>query len=988
MATPVEVFPVQASGFTQSLNGTWAFAYHKLATVDDRPAPDFQSPDFHPIDWSPILVPGNWELQGFAEPRYARPSFQRELVPGVGLYRRSFRVPDSWTKARRVILRFEGVQNGFEVWVNGHAVGASSASAYNPHSFDITDALGADPGTDQLLAVRVATQPLGWEFDINDDWALSGIFRDVTLFSVPTLHARDIAVATRLKPDGSAALDVTVQTNLSGATLQAALLDPSGTRVAEGTLAPQADLGVQSLTLDVAAPQLWTAESPYRYRLRLSLNDRSGVGAYPQQVVERSIGLREISIVDGVLLLNGRPIKLRGVDHHDLEPATGRAVTAAGLRADLELMQRGNINFVRTSHYPPHPHLLDLCDELGIYVMCEVPIGRGQEHHDDPAYRQTLLNRVTATINRDKLHPSIILWSIGNENHVSQTVDHDAAALAKRLDSTRPICIPKVGTYFAEHHNEIPSLVDVFAPHYPTLHDLAIYARTLERPTIFTEYAHAQGLRMDRFQDQWETIQSTPRFAGGAIWHFMDQGILRTAREAVDREAWTEHVWLDPRHYLDTFGEYGSDGITYADRTPKPAYWLARKAYSPVQIPVNDTHVRPGPQTLSLSVENRYDFRSLAGLTLAWRLLRNSDVLASGQRALHAPARARENLAIPVDLPPDAAHDVLALELRCLHEDGTSLYERVVSLDLPSTDRSTWVHAASPFRSPLVAELSDHIEITFASGTARLDRHRGTLSLRDHDGQVLVADIRPHAGRETSRFERWLVRDFKIWNTALLEDALDPEVTVTQHADRATLRVAARHSRPKNPQQALDGYYEATFAADGTVRLRYDYTLANGVGHLPEAGLSLVLPRNSTEFRWIGQGPWSGYPGMDRHNEFGRFHLTRNDIRFEGNRRGVELALLTRPDGAGIALVATSADVAVDRRIDSILLRHNALLSGVGNKNWPPETFVSAADSPRIAGEFTLVLLDSVWPSALSRWFGSPSESAELQRPFYHSYDQ
>ncbi|KAF0096456.1 MAG: evolved beta-galactosidase subunit alpha [Puniceicoccaceae bacterium 5H] len=799
-AKPIEVYPACDEGFSVSLNGDWSFKF--IDSGDAGSDADFADPAFDVSDWESIRVPGNWEMQGFSAPRYAKNSFQRDFSPILGLYRRTFTIPADWSAShRRVILRFEGVQNGFTIWVNGHEIGSSTASAYNPHSFDITDAL--NPGTSQQqLAVKVSTQPLGWEFDINDDWALSGIMRDVTLFSVPQLHLRGFTTSTQLASNGSARFTVKATTSRSGGQLTATLISPAGSPVATLPLTPSAEFQISS-------PQLWTAETPDLYRLRIDVADADG---HPLQAIEDRVGLREVSIANGVLMLNGSPIKLRGVNHHDLEPATGRTLSPQGMRRDIELMQAANINYVRTSHYPPDPRFIK-----------------------------------------------------------------------------------------------------------------------------------------------------------------------------------TEHVWLDATTYLDTYGEYGSDGIVYADRTPQPAYWLVRKVYSPVQIAASSLPVCPGRQTLSVPVENRHDFIPLSGFKLVWHALRNGASLAKGTEPLSAAAHAQETLEIPLQLSAEIlSDDVLALELRVFAPDGEPVVERTLRLDLAGENRERWPHTllTSP-SAPVVTEEAGRILISTSNASVTVDRGTGSLSILDPAGKQIVNDLRPHAGRNTSYFERLLVRDTGMWNTALLDDPQDVAVTVKESASAVAVRVSGHHPRPGSPEEALIGYYEAEITANGVIRIRYDYRPENATGYFPEAGLTLVLPEDETELRWIGLGPWAGYPGMDRHNEFGIHHLNRADIRFDGNRRGVELALLTSPEGRGIALSSPStADVAVDRYVKQTLLRHNALISGVGNKNWKAETAIEASEAASIRGEFTLVPLDTNWPSPLVRWFGEAGTATDIQQPFYHSYDQ
>ncbi len=943
-AQPVEVWPARADGFTQSLNGDWSFKY--IPALEAGSDAGFFAPGFEVTAWKTIRVPGNWELQGFAEPHYAL-----ELKDGLGLYRRAFRVPATWRAGRRVCLRFDGVAYGFDAWVNGRKIGASSASAYNPHTFDITDALHDG---ENVLAVQVSTKPLGWEFDVNDDWSLSGIFRDVTLFSVPAIHIRDVTTRTRLTGDGAAELFVSVKAD---AEVRGKLIAPDGKTVGE--------FRGNEAVVRVPRPQLWTAETPALYRLQLSL---------PGQNIEERIGLREIFIADGALKLNGRPIKLRGVNRHDLDPLTGRAVTEAQLRRDLERMKQANINFVRTSHYPPHPRFIELCDELGVYVMCEVAIGKGEEHLDDPAYRQNILARVEATITRDKNRPSVIVWSIGNENPITE-VELEAGRLAKRLDPSRPICYPKIGSYFRQNYPRIPEFVDIFAPHYPDNATLRDYALTLKRPTIFTEYAHALGLATDRIQAQWEIMQATPQFAGGAIWHFQDQGILRASDRPVDRSQPTTYVWLDQHRYFDTHGNDGCDGIVYADRTPQTDFWQTRKVYAPVQIPERAASVKPGKQRIALTVENRYDFRALTGLKLSWSLQRNGRELQRGVIPLRAPAGQRDTARIPVNIPADATNDVLTLNLRC-----GDIAERVLRLDFPQPRRVAWPAAGNPN----VAETDAEVTIRNSRWTLTVGRATGALTIRDRAGRVLVAGIYPHSGRKLTMAEERTAARAGTWRVSTLTQLDAPEIQATPTG----FKVSGRYPRPEAPEQALVGGYQAEIGADGALSIRYEYVPTNANGRFAEAGLSVVLPGELTEFRWIGQGPYAGYPGKDRLNEFGLFHLNRQDLRFQGNRRETELVLLTTPAGAGVALVTAPADVAVERAGEQTLLSHNAVISGLGNKFTPPETFVAADKVERIAGRFVLAPLEDPWPATLTRWFGKPAAAREVFRPFYQSYDQ
>ena len=975
-AAPIDVRPATAHEFTQTLNGSWSFNYVPSLTAGSNA--DFHTPAFDISAWKTIQVPANWELQGFGPLGYDN----KGLKDGLGLYRRTFRVPATWS-GRRVCLRFNGVAYGFTAWIDSQEVGTSSASAYDSHTFDITDALQGTAQTDHLLAVQVTTKPFGWEFDVNDDWSLSGIYRDVTLFSVPKTFVQDITTKTTVSPDGSADLEIAVTANRPGATLGGKLLAPDGRTLAEFDL--KGGAGERFVTtVHVSKPRLWTAETPALHRLQLTLSAEGR----PLQTVEERVGLREIAIKDGVLMLNNRPIKLRGVNYHHLDPVSGRAITEAEMRRDLELMKKANINHVRTSHYPPATPFLELCDEMGFYVMDEIALGsRGYKRLKDPAYRATILARTRAPILRDKNHASVIVWSIGNENPY-ETVEVDAASYAKELDPTRPVCLPQTPSHFTESWPKFPEAIDVYSPHYPANAELRDQAKTLKRPTIYSEFAHSWGLAFDQLQDQWELMQATPEFAGGAIWMFQDQGLLRKSSKPFDPDK-IGAVWLDENRFYDTSDGAGADGIVYSDRTPQTDYWQTRKVFSPVQILEGSAAIKPGSQKITLTVENRHDFLALSGMRLAWSLRRNGAEMPHGEVKLRAASHTRERVAIPVKIPAAASADVLALDVRCIDETGLQLTERTLRLDLPGVDRRNWTNRLGPDVKPAVAESTNEITVTHARWMITLKRANGELTIADRAGRVLVAGIYPHTGHRFTMSETRVAPKLATWPAPVLTKLVSPDIKVTQANSTTRLSVSGTYPRPDDESQSLVGGYQIEVSPAGALAISYDYAPTNAKGALMEAGLSVVLPATLAEFRWIGQGIHAGYPGKDRLNEFGIFHLHRDDLRFQGNRRGTELALLTDADGAGMALVpAVAADISVERDGKQTRLSHNAVVSSPGNKGWIPETLVIAESTPRLAGGFTLVPLDDTWPAPLTRWFGKPAASTDVFRPFHHSYDQ
>jgi len=1040
-AKAADIIPAKDPAWSQSLNGNWSFKY--LPGLDAGADVQFNAPGFDVSRWQTIAVPANWELHGHAEPSYGD-----NLKDGLGLYRRTFTVPKNWA-GRRTFLRFDGVAFGYQVWVNGKLAGASSASAFNRHTFDVTDLL-QDRNT---VAVRVTTKPLGYEFDLNDDWSLSGIYRDVTLISLPAVHVQDLAVSTVLQ-GSDARFTLDVQLSAPGATVHAELFDAKGKRVAGQVLknvatritadrpsslpanlpktvsAEPRDDRLISLgaTLRITQPQLWTAETPTLYRLVLNVKQQGKT----IQTVEQRVGLREVRVAGKQLLVNGKPVKLRGVNHHDLDPVTGRAVTEAQMRQDLALMKQANVNYVRTSHYPPHPRLLELCDELGFYVMDEVAIGHGEKNLDNPAYRDNILARARATVMRDKNHASVIIWSIGNENP-NNDFELDAGRLVKQLDPTRPITLPKIGSYFAKNYEQIPPFVDLYSPHYPSNATLTGYASKLTRPTILTEYAHGLGLASDRIQDQWAILQANPVFAGGSIWHFHDQGLLRRSSTPADPGQPTQYAWRDAHQFYDTHGLDGADGLVYADRTPQVDFWQMRKVYAPVQFVERTARVAPGPQRIAVTLENRHDFRSLQGVTLHWALQQNGVTRQQGKQALSAPARSSQATTIAVDIPAPAAilTDVLVLQLRAVDEHGMQINERSLRLLRAEPSQFDWTATSAPATAPVLADEAGTVSITTTQWVLSVQRATGALTIRDRAGRTLVDGIHPHGGRKFTMAEALGAAKSGTWPASILEQAEQPVIRAEQLGDRVRLSVqatyrlpeataavmadasrpqpvtaqAATQAIPKNAlpddllptgdahavlskEQGLSGGYTLDIDGKGAIAVSYAYRPLAPGAIVSEAGLSLVAPAGIGEFRWIGQGPYAGYPGKDQLNEFGAYHFNRADLRFQGNRRQTELAVLSDAGGAGFALALPAADVAVERHGARTLLSHNAVIGGLGNKGTQPETIVALDKVGEISGRFMLLPLAGAWPDALQGWVGAPGTAGEVLQPFFHSYDQ
>lgn len=628
------VYPVTDKAFIKSLNGVWDIK------VVDGIGQDTSVPE-KDASWTTVPVPGCWEQYGLCKARY---SFPDSLT---GYYRTEFTVPSAW-KGKRVVMRLDGVLRGYDLWINGQKAGTWE-QAYNTCLFDITPFLTkkAFKGEAQRLAMRVYSRFQGFEFDCADDWAPMGIFRDVTLFAAPEVHLSGMTVTT------SATGRVTLQTEVANAgrktAVEARLTD------AEGTVTRMENRGNGLLTATVSSPKLWTAETPYLYTLQVDVLQKGRV----VQTFSHKVGIRELRIKDGkVLELNGKPIKFRGVTSHATDPVRVKVIGEELTLKDMKLMKEASINYIRTSHYPREPRFYELADSLGFYIVNEVPFAsRGEKHLKKPSYYDILRTRTKATIDRDKNHASVMIWSLGNENPLPESCQR-IGEYAKSLDTTRMICYPQKGSYFRSvGFRKFPAVADIYAPHYPTTSQLRDFYTKTDRPLIFTEYCHTLGISFEDHDRQWEIIERTPGIAGGSIWEWVDQG-MPFQDKLKDRYGYEERVFTSENGGFEMHGNQGTDGLLYADRTPLPNYYELQHNYA--LAAVTDTLFRG-----SLHVRNRHDFLNLKdNVDFCWELTSDGRCVASGSFSPDCPPRSEMTQTLAVPQLVDGALGVLNVTIR------------------------------------------------------------------------------------------------------------------------------------------------------------------------------------------------------------------------------------------------------------------------------------------------------------------------------------
>ena len=604
------------SRYYQSLNGKWKFNWVKKPA--DRPV-DFYQPDYDVSSWEEIDVPSNWQRQGYGQCHYvniqypfpANPPYIPHENNPVGSYRRVFELPADWA-GREVFMNFDGVESAFYLWINGKKVGYSQGSR-TPAEFDITSFTQQGKNS---IAVEVYRWSDGAYLECQDFWRLSGIFRDVYLYATNKLRIQDYFLKCDLDDeyqDAIFSVDVLVknydsQKHVDNSSVDVQLFDADGKLVAQTKpLYFSVFAGSEMLnygSVKVAHPRKWTAETPYLYDVVLTLKDDQGKA---MEVQACKFGFREVAMIDGQLTVNGQAIYVKGVNRHEHDPDTGHYVSTESMIRDIRLMKQNNVNTVRTCHYPDAPQWYELCDQYGLYVIDEANIeSHGMGYNLDrtlgnnPQWKDAHLDRTRRMVERDKNHPCVIIWSLGNE--AGDGVNFQATSnWIKSRDRSRPVMYERALT---KHHT------DIYDPMYARIDELVRYAQSNPyRPLILCEYAHAMGNSLGNFQDYWDAIEKYPPLQGGCIWDWVDQGLREYDKAG-------KMYWAYGGDYGDQPNDrnFCCNGLLAPDHKPNPSLFEMKKVYQNIKVtPIDLAGGR-------FNVVNKYIFRDLAHVDASWKI--------------------------------------------------------------------------------------------------------------------------------------------------------------------------------------------------------------------------------------------------------------------------------------------------------------------------------------------------------------------------------
>jgi len=890
-----------ASNRYLSLDGTWSFAWTK--GVDNRPI-GFYRPDYDVTGWKTIQVPGMIEAQGFGLPEFYNikyPFPQNEpFIPHdtneIGSYRRDFEIPAMWT-GQQVFLHIGAAGAAYYIWVNGEKVGYSEDSKL-PSEFNLTQYVKPGKNT---IAIELYRYADGSYLEDQDFWRLSGIERSVYLYAEGETRLSDYTVTASLDKtysNGVFALDAELTGN---ATVMATVYDgdkPVFTTQGKGTKARPARLrgGIPNV-------RQWSAETPNLYRLAIEVRDTRGTLI---SATSRKIGFRTVEIRNGEVQVNGRRVMIKGVNRHEHDPVTYRIMSEALMRKDIELMKQANINAVRASHYPNDPRWYDLADEYGLYVWDEADLEshgymQAGDNAGSPA-RETIqlgykahwkaahLDRVSRMVERDKNHPSVIIWSLGNEAGTGPNFEN-AANWIRQNDKTRLISYLGQGTY--ENDHRLNAYVDIYAPMYDDMDKLLDYATDPQftQPLIECEYAHAMGNSLGNLEDYWQLMRSQKKLQGGFIWDWVDQSVY--ARDKNGRTYWASGFDLNPDR---GDGSVVGDGVIQSDRTPDPEYYELRKVYSPVIF-------EGDPAAGKITVVNRYDFNDLSGFNFDWALTNDGSPVASGQLSgVNVKAGERQDVAIQVPAVKKSPDTELILTVTAHAKAGA----------IPGVEAGTplgfsqFVLAAAEHTDPplsgqtTVSQTAETISMNSPSAVITLDRQTGLLTGYTVDGRTLLSGGSPNFWRGLTDNDdgSGVPKSHAIWKTMTEQRRLAGievnDDTVTVHYVMGAGFVHFDTTYRLRPNGALD--VTATFTP-----------LKDDLPDPLRVGLRFDSDPALSQIEWYGRGPQESYVDRQTGAAIGLYKGSvaeqyHDYIRPQesGNKTDVRWFTLTSADHSGL----------------------------------------------------------------------------------------
>ncbi|BAX78827.1 glycoside hydrolase family 2 TIM barrel-domain containing protein [Labilibaculum antarcticum] len=895
----------------QSLNGTWKFYY--ADSVQARPA-DFYKTDFDIEQWDTITVPSNWELKGHGIPVYTNrtymfppnPPYIPHNINSNGSYKRDFEISDDWN-GKDIYLHFEGVSGAMYVWLNGKMLGYNEGSK-TPAEYKITDFVKEGKNS---LAVQVLRWSDASYMEDQDFWRLSGIERDVYVYATNIVSLRDFRVTSDLEndyKDGVFKVDLKVDNHTDGIVekeVKFQLFDRNIEVFAE-TKKVELKQGRTSIKFKKNIPNVkkWNAETPNLYTLLLSVNGES---------TAIKVGFRNIAIKNNQFLVNGQPVLLKGANLHDHSDTEGHVISEELTLLDLEVMKQNNLNAIRCSHYPKNPHFYRLCDKYGFYVVDEANIethGMGttnqgldknikaQKIHPAylPQWKGMHMDRTVRMFERDKNHPSIVIWSLGNEAGNGENFFATYAWL-KEEDTTRLTQYEGATKYTNS---------DIQAPMYWSIQRMIQYAENNPtRPLIQCEYAHAMGNSTGNLQDYWDVIEKYDIMQGGFIWDWVDQGILSKNKKG--EEFWAYGGDLGGAD-LQNDQNFCLNGIVNPDRTAHPALYEVKKVYQYIKF--KNVDIRKG----KIEIKNRYDFTNLNTFDFIWRLLKNGEEIANGTLPVLnvAPYTSRK---VKINLPK--LYDATAeyhVNVYATTKTATDLVPNghIVAYEQFELARPNAQTVFSKNDGSLKLNTKESsIQITGNGFNMSFSKTSGELTSLDYGyGNILLRGVQVNFWRATTDndFGFKMPKKLAVWKEASKNQVLESLETIKNAT--SNIVVTAKYNLKDVKGNLVIDY---TIDAKGKILIK---TSISGIDSelpvLPRFGNNFIVKNEFSNVKWFGRGPHENYQDRNTSALVGLYKASVEDLYFpyirpqeNGYKTDTRWVSLTNKKGNGIKVIAT-----------------------------------------------------------------------------------
>jgi beta-galactosidase len=836
-----------------SLNGNWKF--HWTASPKDR-VKDFYEVGLDDSSWATIPVPANWEVEGYGHPIYLDerypftttwPEAPQDYNP-VGTYRHSFSIPAAW-KEKQIILHFAGAKSAMYLYINGQFAGYSQGSK-TPAEFDVSKLV--KPG-ENLISIQMYRWSDASYLESQDMLRMSGIEREVFLYAKPQVSMVDLQVHAGLDSlyrDGEFRLKAAIENRSDQAAMRQVEIHLSKGESILFTEKHSLEVpagGIGGITSEALLKQVnqWSAEAPHLYLLSIEISDPS----HPEsnQYIHKKIGFRTVEIRESQLLVNGKAIAIKGVDRHETDPHTGHVVSRASMEKDISLMKQYNINAVRSSHYPNHPYWYDLCDLYGLYVIDEAnieshPLALEEDTQlgNEMSWLPAHLDRVERMYYRDRNHPSIIIWSLGNEAGEGELF-RSLYQWLKDVDPTRAVQYEPAGR---------EDYTDIYCPMYPRPETLVQYAENQpKKPAIMIEYAHAMGNSVGNLQDYWDIIDRYPELQGGFIWDWVDQALEYKDENGNPYLAYGHDYHPD----LPTDGNFLNNGLVDPYRNPHPHLYEVKKVYQPAVFHWNH-------ESATLEIKSKNIFAPLQDLDLHWILLENGLKVQEGTvKDLHIKPELSELFKLKLISLKKAKEYILRTRLITnkpagLLEVGHELaFEQFILQDYtpPELRGGTATPLVLREEGEHILIQNDHTQLAIHSTTGEI------LSWKYRDQLISEEPIRPNFWRAPTDndlgngMHEWA----EIWKRAT-EELESTLVQVPALSDNGIDFVLEY----KLPEEIAILRVNYTLSYEGELSVYYHFqSLRDSLPNIPRLGMFLTLPKQFTETAWYGRGPHFTY---------------------------------------------------------------------------------------------------------------------------------